>query len=144
MSTTFPKTENAQRQWYLVDATNIPVGRLAVVIADTLRGKRKPDFAPHVDTGDFVIVVNSAKVALTGNKENTKVYKSYSGFPGGRIDYVAKDLRVRNPDRMVEDAVWGMLPKRRLGRQQYTRLKVYPTAEHPHKAQEPKALEIKS
>lgn len=143
MSTTFPKIEEVQRKWFVLDADNTPVGRMAVLVADTLRGKRKVNFAPHVDTGDFVIVINSAKVALTGDKENKKIYQSYTGFPGGQLNKPAKEVRAKNPNRLVEDAVWGMLPKRRLGRQQYGRLFVYPTADHPHKSQQPQPLALK-
>jgi large subunit ribosomal protein L13 len=141
MSTTFPRIEDVQRKWYVVDAANRPVGRMAVVVADTLRGKRKPDFTPHVDTGDFVIVINSSQAALTGDKENQKIYQSYTGFPGGQLNKPAKDVRARRPNRLVEDAVWGMLPKRRLGRQQFRRLFVYPGADHPHAAQRPLPLD---
>ncbi len=135
-----PAEVATQRQWYLVDATNKPLGRLASDIARVLRGKHKPTFTPHVDTGDFVVVVNSAQVALTGNKVNDKFYYKHSGYPGGLRKRSAAEVLQRKPEFVLEKAVKGMLPKGPLGRAMLSKLKVYGGAEHPHEAQQPKAL----
>jgi len=138
-----PRPSDIDRKWYVVDAEGIPLGRLASEVAQILRGKHKPAFAPHMDMGDYVIVVNADKVAVTGNKETQKVYYRHSGFPGGlRSDTLAK-MRVDHPDRLVTNAVRGMIPKNRLGRQTLTKLKVYAGPDHPHRAQEPQPLTLK-
>ncbi|HMP74512.1 MAG TPA: 50S ribosomal protein L13 [Kiritimatiellia bacterium] len=144
MKTTLVKTEDNARAWYVVDATDKPAGRLAAEIAHLLRGKNKVTYAPNMDGGDFVVVINSSKVKLTGSKEEQKTYKNYSGFPGGLKIQNAATIRAKNPNRIIEQAVKGMLPKNKLSRTQITRLKVYPGAEHPHVAQQPVALELKA
>ncbi|GLW05602.1 50S ribosomal protein L13 [Microtetraspora sp. NBRC 13810] len=142
MRTYSPKPADVQRQWYVIDATDVVLGRLASHVATLLRGKHKPTFAPHVDTGDFVIVVNADKVALTGNKlEQKKAYR-HSGYPGGLRAVPYSELMEKRPDRAVEKAVKGMLPKNALGRKMAKKLKVYAGAEHPHKAQQPVPFEI--
>ena len=130
------------RAWFVVDATDKPLGRLASEIARVLRGKHKPTFTPHVDTGDFVIVVNAAKVKLTGAKLDKKFYYHHSGIPGGFKAEAYRSLLERKPELPIEKAVKGMLPKNVLGREMFTKLKVYATPDHPHAAQQPKALEI--
>lgn len=140
MKTTFPKESEIERRWYLVDATGRPAGRLAVQIADILRGKNKPIFAPHLDTGDFVVVINADKVKLTGNKEEQKIYKRYSGYPNGLRELVAKTVRRTDPTRIVSQAVRGMLPHTRQGRRVFKRLHVHAGPEHPHAAQKPIAI----
>jgi len=137
-----PTPADIDRNWYVVDAEGIPLGRLASEVAQILRGKHKPTFAPHMDLGDYVIVVNADKIAVTGNKETQKVYYRHSGFPGGlRSDTLAK-MRADHPDRLVTNAVRGMIPKNRLGRQTLTKLKVYAGPDHPHRAQEPQPLTL--
>lgn len=126
----------------MVDATDKPAGRLAVSIANILRGKNKPTFTPHLDTGDFVVVINAEKVKLSGTKNAKKIYKHYTGYPGGLKEYKADFVRETNPTRIISQAVRGMLPHNRLGRQVFTKLKVYAGAEHPHAAQQPVALEL--
>ena len=130
----------SQRRWFVLDADGVVLGRLATRAANLLRGKGKPSFTPHVDCGDFVIVVNAAKVKLTGKKESDKVYHHHTGFPGGIRAATAGDLRARHPERLVERAVVGMLPKNRLSRALATKLKVYAGADHPHQAQRPETL----
>jgi large subunit ribosomal protein L13 len=130
------------RAWFVVDATDKPLGRLASEIARILRGKHKPSFTPHIDTGDFVIVVNASKVKLTGNKLDKKFYYHHSGIPGGFKAEAYRSLLERKPEWPIEKAVKGMLPKNVLGRQMFTKLKVYATPDHPHAAQQPKALEV--
>jgi large subunit ribosomal protein L13 len=137
-----PKAGQTQRQWYVLDAEDVVLGRLATQAATLLRGKHKPTFAPHVDTGDFVIIVNAEKVALTGAKLDQKLAYRHSGYPGGLRAVRYADLLVSNPRRAVEKAVWGMIPHNRLGRQQIKKLKVYAGPEHPHAAQKPQAFEI--
>ena len=137
MSTTFPKETEIARRWYVVDATDQSTGRLAVKIANIIRGKTKPIYTPHLDTGDHVIVINAAKVKLTGSKEEQKIYKNYTGYPSGLKEFTAKTIRAKNPTRIVTQAVRGMLPKTRLGRRLHGRLHVYAGAEHPHQAQQP-------
>ena len=137
------KSANEQivkRDWYVVDATNLTLGRMATRIAHVLRGKNKAYFTPHFDCGDYVIVVNSGKIVLTGNKLEDKEYIQYSGYPGGQTAESAKSMIRRRPNKVVEIAVKGMLPKNRLGRQMYKKLFVYEGAEHPHTAQQPKDL----
>jgi large subunit ribosomal protein L13 len=138
-----PKPAEITRQWHVIDATDVVLGRLAAQTAQLLRGKHKPIFAPHVDTGDFVIIVNAGKIALTGNKRAQKVAYRHSGYPGGLKQVGYEELLARRPDRAVELAVKGMLPHNRLGRQLIKKLKVYAGGEHPHAAQQPKPFEIK-
>jgi large subunit ribosomal protein L13 len=137
-----PKPGDVQRDWYVVDATDVVLGRLASQVATLLRGKHKPTFAPHVDGGDFVIVINADKVALSGNKRETKLAYRHSGYPGGLRSVAYGELLEKNPERAVEKAVRGMLPKNSLAAQQLKKLKVYRGAEHPHAAQQPKPFEI--
>ncbi|GAO41987.1 50S ribosomal protein L13 [Flavihumibacter petaseus] len=131
-----------QRNWYVVDGTNQTVGRMCARIAAILRGKNKAYYTPHVDCGDFIIVINAEKVQFTGNKLEQKVYENFSGYPGGRKEEVAKDLLKRRPEVVIERAVKGMLPKNRLGRKMYKKLFVYNDATHPHAAQQPKELKF--
>ena len=142
MRTYSPKPGDAQRQWHVIDATDVVLGRLATQVATLLRGKHKPIYAPHVDTGDFVIVVNAAKVALTGNKRETKLAYRHSGYPGGLSSIPYGELLAKDPRQAIEKAVWGMLPKNRLGRQMIKKLKVYAGPDHPHQAQKATAFEI--
>jgi large subunit ribosomal protein L13 len=137
-----PKLAEIDHQWFVVDATGVPLGRLSSLVARLLMGKHKPTWAPHIDTGDFVIVVNADKTVLTGRKEEQKVYYQHSGYPGGMKSETAADRRRRRPSKMVEEAVRGMLPKGPLGRQQLRKLKVYAGPEHPHQAQSPVPFEI--
>jgi len=140
MKTLFAKRDDVERKWYLVDAKDAVLGRLAVRIANHLRGKNKPVFTPHVDTGDFIVVINADKVRVTGKKLDQKVYYSHSGYPGGIKAETARERLKRNPEKVIVDAVWGMLPKGRLGRSMIKKLKVYRGSEHPHKAQKPEVL----
>jgi len=137
-----PKPADIQREWHVIDATDVVLGRLAVQTATLLRGKHKPTFAPHVDNGDFVIIVNAGKVSLSGNKQTTKMKYRHSGFPGGLSATPIGELLEKDPRRAIEKAVWGMLPKNRLGRQMLKKLKVYAGPEHPHQAQQAKPFEI--
>ena len=139
-----PRPNEVPRKWYLVDAEGKTLGRLAAVVAATLRGKTKPAFAPHVDTGDFVIVVNAEKVVVTGKKETQKHYYRHSQYPGGFKAVRLKEVRQRFPERIVESAVRGMLPKNVLGEQQFKKLKVYAGPTHPHAAQNPSQLPIEA
>jgi large subunit ribosomal protein L13 len=141
MKTYSAKPGEITREWYLVDAEGKTLGRLATQIADTLRGKRKPQYTPHVDTGDFVIVVNAEKVHVTGNKLDQKRYYRHSGYPGGLRSRTLREQLDRRPTEVLRVAVKGMLPKNRLARQQITKLKIYAGPEHPHEAQNPKPLE---
>ena len=136
------KKNEVERNWVLVDATDVPLGRLSAVVASILRGKNKPTFTPHVDTGDFVVVINADKVALTGKKATDKVYYRHSGHPGGLKSITAGELRAKNSQRLVEQSIKGMLPNTRLGRKQFTKLHVYSGSEHKHAAQQPKELDI--
>ena len=129
------------RPWFLIDAKDQPVGRLAVVIANKLRAKDLPTFDPSVDAGAFVVVINAALVKLTGNKEEQKIYERYSGWRNGRKEFTAAEMRATHPDRMIKEAVWGMLPKNNIARKMMTRVKVFAGAEHTHAAQKP--VEIK-
>jgi large subunit ribosomal protein L13 len=142
MKTYSAKPGEITREWYLVDAEGKTLGRLATQIADTLRGKRKPQFTPHVDTGDFVIVVNAEKIQVTGNKLDQKRYYRHSGYPGGLRSRTLREQLDRRPTEVIRVAVKGMLPKNRLARQQITKLKIYAGPEHPHEAQNPKPLEF--
>jgi large subunit ribosomal protein L13 len=137
-----PKPGDVQRQWHVIDASDVVLGRLATQTATLLRGKHKPTFAPHVDTGDFVVIVNAGKVALTGNKREQKVAYRHSGFPGGLRRIPFSELLEKRPERAVEQAVRGMLPKNSLGRQMLKKLKVYAGPAHPHEAQQPTPFEI--
>jgi len=141
MKTYSAKPGEITREWYLVDAEGKTLGRLATQIADTLRGKRKPQFTPHVDTGDFVIVINAEKIQVTGNKLDQKRYYRHSGYPGGLRSRTLREQLDRRPTEVLRVAVKGMLPKNRLARQQITKLKIYAGPEHPHEAQNPKPLE---
>jgi large subunit ribosomal protein L13 len=137
MSTTMAKPATTTRRWYVIDATDQVVGRLAVQVANLLRGKHRPDYTPHQDTGDFVIVVNAAKVRFTGKKMDTQEYHWYTRYPGGYKTATARQLMAKHPDRILREAVRRMVPRNRLGRQQMTKLKVYAGPEHPHQAQQP-------
>ncbi len=136
-----PKLAEIEHRWFVVDAAGIPLGRLSTVVARLLTGKHKPTYATHIDTGDFVIVLNAEKAVLTGKKEEQKIYHRHTGFPGGLKSEVAGKMRQRRPTQMIEKAVWGMLPKNKLGKQQLKKLKVYAGGEHPHQAQKPEALD---
>ena len=138
MKTYSAKPGEIQRDWYVVDAEGQTLGRLATQIAERLRGKGKPQFTPHVDTGDFVVVVNAEKIAVTGNKLEDKLYYRHSGYPGGLRQRQLREQLERVPTEVLRKAVKGMLPRNRLGRQQLTKLKIYAGPEHPHAAQEPK------
>ncbi len=137
-----PKAADIQRRWHVIDASDVVLGRLASTAAVLLRGKHKPIFAPHVDTGDFVVIVNAAKVAISGNKLHDKMAYRHSGYPGGLHSVSYAQLMATNPERAVEKAVKGMLPKNSLGRQMLRKLKVYAGPDHPHKAQQPVPFEI--
>ena len=144
MKNTFmQKKETVERNWYVIDAEGVNLGRLATRVADVLRGKHKPTFTPHVDCGDFVIVVNASKVNLTGNKLNDKIYYNHSGYTGGLRERTAKEMRENYPVEMIERAVKGMIPHTRLGRQVAKKLFVYEGASHPHMAQKPVEMKIK-
>ena len=142
MRTYSPKPGDIQRAWHVIDAEDIVLGRLAVQAATLLRGKHKPIYAPHVDTGDFVIVVNAEKIAVTGNKRSDKMYYRHSGYPGGLKSRSLNDMLERRPEEVIRLAVKGMLPRNRLARKQLTKLKVYAGPEHPHAAQQPQPMEI--
>ena len=142
MKTFMPQEADIKREWLIVDATDKPAGRLAVVIADALRGRDKPTYTPHVDTGAFVVVVNCEKIKLTGNKETDKIYKDYTGFTSGWTETKAKEIREKHPERIIMQAVKGMLPTNRQSRQTLKRLKVYAGSEHPHAAQQVKELAL--
>ena len=133
-----------ERNWYVVDASGKTLGRLATQIADTLRGKRKPQYTPHIDTGDFVIVVNAEKISVTGNKRAAKLYHRHSGYPGGLRSRTLGQMLERRPEEVIRLAVKGMLPRNRLSRRQLTKLKVYAGPDHPHVAQKPQPLEIEA
>jgi len=140
MKTFLPKVDLAKRKWHLIDASGVVLGRLAAQIADVLRGKDKAVFTPHLDTGDFVVVINAEKVVLTGKKETGKKYMTYSGWKGGEKYTTVAQLRARRPERLITHAVKGMLPKNRLGDRLLTKLKVYRGDKHPHQAQQPVPL----
>lgn len=142
MRTYSPKPGDITREWHVIDATDVRLGRLAVQTANLLRGKHKPIFAPHVDTGDFVIIVNADKVSLSSNKRVTKLAYRHSGYPGGLTATPFGELLEKDPRKAIEKAVWGMLPKNRLGRQMLKKLKVYSGPEHPHAAQQATPFEI--
>ncbi|RBM06968.1 MULTISPECIES: 50S ribosomal protein L13 [Streptomyces] len=142
MRTFSPKPGDIQRQWHVIDAADVVLGRLASQAATLLRGKHKPVYAPHVDTGDFVVIINADKVHLSGNKRTQKLAYRHSGYPGGLRSVRYEDLLKNNPEKAVEKAVKGMLPKNTLGRQMFSKLKVYAGPEHPHAAQRPVPFEI--
>ena len=137
-----PKPADIEREWYVVDAKDQTLGRLATQIAVLLRGKHKPIFSPHMDVGDFVIVINADKIRVTGNKMETKFYYRHSGYPGGLRAIALRDQLQRFPDRVIRSAVRGMLPKNSLGRKQLKKLKIYAAPTHPHEAQRPKTYEL--
>jgi len=140
MSTFMAKPETIDRPWFVIDATDQVVGRLAVFIANRLRGKHRPEYTPHVDTGDFIVVVNAEKVRFTGKKMQTKTYHWYTHHPGGLKEATAKDWLATHPDRLIQMAVQRMVPRNRLGRAVMSKLKIYKGPSHPHQAQEPKEL----
>ncbi|MCI0183817.1 MAG: 50S ribosomal protein L13 [Acidibacillus sp.] len=143
MRTTYMAKPGAvERKWYVVDAEGMRVGRLATEVASILRGKHKPEYTPHVDTGDFVVIINADKVVFTGNKMHDKMYYRHSGYPGGLKTTSAEEMLSKHPERVMEMAIKGMLPHNSLGADQYRKLKVYAGAEHPHGAQQPQVLEL--
>jgi large subunit ribosomal protein L13 len=142
MSTFMAKPSTITRRWFVIDATDAVVGRLAVQIANVLRGKHRPEYTPHVDTGEFVVVVNAEKVRFTGKKLETKTYSHYTRYPGGLKTVAARDLIEKHPDRILREAVRRMVPRNKLGRQQMTKLKIYSGPSHPHQAQQPVELKI--
>lgn len=142
MKTYNATNETAKHDWYIVDASNKTLGRLASEVASRLRGKHKPEYTPHVDTGDFIVIINAGQVKITGNKAKAKVYYSHSGFPGGLKEVTFEKLLLKSPERVIELAVKGMLPKNPLGRAMYRKLKVYAGKEHPHAAQQPQVLDL--
>jgi large subunit ribosomal protein L13 len=142
MKTYNATNETARHNWYLVDASGKTLGRLASEVAKRLRGKHKPEYTPHVDTGDFIVVINANQVKVTGNKSKDKVYYSHSGYPGGIKEITFEKLLAKCPERVIEIAVKGMLPKNPLGRAMYRKLKVYAGSAHPHAAQQPQLLDI--
>jgi large subunit ribosomal protein L13 len=137
-------SNDRQREWLVVDATGLTLGRLATRIADALRGKNKPEYTPHVDTGDFVIVINAEKISVTGKKLTDKKYYRHSGYPGGLKTRTLAEMLERRPEEVIRKAVKGMLPRNRLARKQLTKLKVYAGPEHPHVAQKPQTMEIEA
>jgi large subunit ribosomal protein L13 len=143
MSTEFPSKNGIARQWHVIDAENVVLGKLASKAAMLLMGKTKPSYTPFLDTGDHVIVINANKVKLTGRKEDSKVYRHFTGYPGGLVETSFKRVRETRPTRIVEEAIQGMLPKTKLGKQMYRKLKVYAGDRHPHAAQQPAALAVK-
>jgi len=140
MKTYLPKVNLEQRKWHVIDANGAVLGRLAVQIANLLRGRNKPIYTPHIDTGDFVVVINAEKVAVTGRKETEKIFMSYSGWKGGEKFATVADIRAKHPEKLIRHAVKGMIPKNGLGRRMLGKLKVYSGSEHPHAAQQPTAL----
>jgi len=142
MKTYVATPANRQRDWYVVDAEGKTLGRLATQIADALRGKRKPEYTPHCDTGDFVVVVNAEKICVTGKKTDDKIYYRHSGYPGGIRSRTLGEMLERQPEEVIRKAVKGMLPRNRLGRQQLRKLKIYAGPQHPHEAQQPKKMEV--
>ena len=144
MKTYLPKVDLEKRKWHVIDADGAILGRLAVQVADILRGKNKPVFTPHLDAGDFVVVINAEKVAVTGKKETNKEFMSYSGWKGGERFRTVADVRAKTPEKLITHAVRGMVPKNRLGRVLMTKLKVYKGNQHPHAAQQPASLKASS
>ena len=143
MSTVFPSKNGIIRQWHVIDAKDLVLGKLASKAAMILMGKTKPSFTPFLDTGDHVIVINAAKVKVTGRKEEDKMYRHFTGYPGGLVEKSLKRVRAEKPVRLIEDAIFGMLPKTKLGKQMYRKLQVYAGDKHPHAAQKPTALTVK-
>ena len=142
MRTYFPKKGDIEPRWFIIDAEGKVLGRLSTTIATILAGKNKPMYTPFLDTGDHVIVINAEKVVLTGKKETDKIYRHHSQYPGGLKERAARFVRAEKPERMIEEAVWGMLPKNKLGRQMLKKLNVYRGTKHPHEAQKPERLEV--
>ncbi|MBT3672599.1 MAG: 50S ribosomal protein L13 [Porticoccaceae bacterium] len=142
MKTFSAKAETVERDWFVVDADGKTLGRLATEVASRLRGKHKPEFTPHVDTGDYIVIVNAEKITVTGNKAKGKIYYSYTGYPGGIKDITFEKLIEKAPERVLEKAVKGMLPRGPLGREMFRKLKVYVGADHPHTAQQPQTLDL--
>lgn len=142
MSTEFPSKHGINREWHLLDANDMVLGKLASKAASILMGKHKPTYTPFLDTGDHVVVINAEKVKLTGRKDDQKVYRHFTGYPGGLIEKPIKKVRAEKPRRIIEDAIFGMLPKTKLGKQMYRKLKVYAGDKHPHSAQKPVALAL--
>lgn len=142
MKTVVPSKQEIERQWHVIDAEGIVLGRLASKAASLLMGKHKPTYTPYIDTGDHVVVVNAAKIRMTGRKEDQKMYRWHSGYPGGLREVGAKQMRLTRPAKMIEEAIKGMLPKNKLGKQMYRKLNVYADALHPHQAQKPTALTV--
>ena len=143
MSTVFPSKPDIERKWHVIDANDVILGKLASHAARLLMGKHKTSWAPFLDTGDHVIVINAAKVKLTGKKDEQKIYRHFTGYPGGLVETGAQKMRAVRPTRMIEEAISGMLPKTKLGKQMYRKLKVYAGDKHPHAAQQPVALTVK-
>jgi large subunit ribosomal protein L13 len=142
MPTYIPKATSLDRRWFVIDASGKVLGKVATAAATVLSGKRKPTYTPFLDTGDHVVVINADQVVLTGKKETDKLYRHHSGFMGGLKSRMARDVRQEHPARLVEEAVRGMLPKTKLGRAMFLKLKVYPGAKHPHQAQKPQPLNL--
>ena len=143
MSTEFPSKNGLERKWHVLDAQDVVLGKLASKAAMLLMGKHKPIYTPFLDTGDHVVVINASKVRLTGRKEQQKIYRHFTGYPGGLVEMGVQRVKATRPTRMVEDAIFGMLPKTKLGKQMYRKLKVYASDRHPHAAQKPAALALK-
>ena len=143
MPTYIPKADSLDRQWFVIDAKGVILGKLAATAATVLTGKRKPIYTPFLDTGDHVVVINAAQVALSGRKEENKIYHRHTGYPGGMKAIAAGDQRKKNPSKLVEEAIRGMLPKTKLGRAMFGKLKVYAGDKHPHQAQKPQPLAVK-
>ena len=142
MRTYFPKAGDIDPQWFIVDADGKTLGRLSTTIANSISGKAKPTYTPFLDTGDHVIVINAEKIRLSGKKETDKIYRHHTSYPGGLKEKQARFVRAERPEQMIEEAVWGMLPKSKLGRKMLKKLKVYRGTAHPHQAQKPEALEV--
>ena len=144
MKTVIPSGVNIPRNWHVIDAENAVLGRVASKAASLLMGKHKPTYTPYIDMGDHIVVINAAKVRLTGRKEEQKIYRRHSGYPGGLTETSARKVRAARPERLVEEAISGMLPKNKLGKQMYRKLNVYAGAKHPHEAQKPTALAVEA
>jgi large subunit ribosomal protein L13 len=142
MRTYFPKKGDIEPRWFIIDAEGKILGRLSTAIASILSGKTKPTYTPFLDTGDHVIVINAEKIVLTGKKESDKIYRHHSQYPGGLKERSARSIRAEKPESMIEEAVWGMLPKNRLGRKMLKKLKVYRGVNHPHEAQKPERIDV--
>jgi large subunit ribosomal protein L13 len=144
MRTYFPKEGDITPRWFVIDAEGQVLGRLSTTIANIITGKAKPTYTPFLDTGDHVIVINAEKVRLTGQKEEQKIYRHHTGYPGALKERAARFVRVEKPERMIEEAVWGMLPKNKIGRKMLKKLKVYRGTQHPHTAQQPESIQVVS